>query len=73
MTGETDQPKEGKAVAGSVFTAVIVYAVGRMIQAPHTPSDTCFADIDVGHRSFSFSAACKHSYTYDRAREGLYH
>jgi len=28
MMGSTDDPKDGKAVAGSIFAAVVVYAVG---------------------------------------------
>ena len=36
MMGSTKDPADGKAVAGSVFAAVVVYAVRR------TPSDRSF-------------------------------
>ena len=84
--GSTKDPADGKAVAGSVFAAVVVYAVGYI-----------FLDIDgdgvfllnwfwemswsekmrgwltylVSHRSFSFSAVSRHFYTFGRVRRGL--
>jgi hypothetical protein len=42
MMGSTDDPKDGKAVAGSIFAAVVVYAVGLSTSLPSlTPSHHC--------------------------------
>ena len=34
MMGSTNDPKDGKAVAGSVFAAVIVYVVCSILDPP---------------------------------------
>lgn len=42
MVGSTKDPADGKAVAGSVFAAVVVYAVC------YTPSEFCGVDFGSG-------------------------
>ena len=78
MVGSTKDPADGKAVAGSVFAAVIVYAVcwkdfkQGFIQdfSPRLPDRVKL--MCMRHdRSFLSSAACRHIYTYGRVSGAL--
>lgn len=78
MVGSTKDPADGKAVAGSVFAAVIVYVVRytsslspSLLQPlikrviPQAAAGKLILTIAI-HRSSSSSAAFKHTYTYGR-------
>lgn len=83
MMGSTKDPADGKAVAGSVFAAVVVYAVC------YTPSELLNGTLDleitllrlirsklielVYYRSSSFSAVSRHIYMFGRVRRVLLH
>lgn len=83
MVGSTKDPADGKAVAGSVFAAVVVYAVcipfgpleirGPLRLPMEIYKTSHHADIAALCRSSSSSAASRHIYTYGKVREGRYH
>ena len=67
MMGSTKDPADGKAVAGSVFAAVVVYAV---CSSSYNSPKLVFRKLTC-HRCSSSSAAFKLSYMYGRVRRGL--
>ena len=84
--GSTKDPADGKAVAGSVFAAVVVYAVGYIFLEIEGVGTFLFDRFwkrswSVGmregltcwasRRSFSFSAVSRHFYMFGRVRRGL--
>ncbi|KAL9631118.1 MAG: hypothetical protein Q9204_004383 [Flavoplaca sp. TL-2023a] len=82
MVGTTKDPDNGPAVAGSVFAAVIVYVVRLLL--PYTRQTSSYLSIRRGnvqlkkltwargYRSFSPSAAFRHSYIIGKVRGGRY-
>ena len=84
--GSTKDPADGKAVAGSVFAAVVVYAVryillglegdgvflfDRFWEMSWSVGMRGWLTCRVSRRSFSFSAGSRHFYTFGRVRRGL--
>ena len=84
--GSTKDPADGKAVAGSVFAAVVVYAVGYILLGIEGDGVSLFNRfwkmyLSLGmrgwltclvlHRSFSFSAGFRHFYMFGKVRRGL--
>ena len=67
MTGSTKDPSDGKAVAGSVFAAVVVYAVS--VTDNNMLSKVCSRM--ALSRCSSSSAVSRPSYTFGRVRRGL--
>jgi hypothetical protein len=65
--GHTEDPKDGKAVAGTLFGAVIVYAVS------FGESGSTVGRKLTRIRDFWYSAALKLYYTCEKARKERYH